>query len=1228
MAGKKRRAAIKELKKKRRDRAVDKDGRPLSKKRARQEEDEPDEPDEPDELVGLQSAEGAFYLVDAAAERVYDSARDVYDRLVAAGRWDASARSSARAVDDLGGVLDASPSCNRARSIARTMPATEMASRRGYEVISPVNGAGAASSATPLAVGDPEKSRLPKKVLYGCAGAVAVFLGLVAVSASGAEEKLLKHKLPPTPAGASDDRRRRRFILPDFDTRKPFASASPLAENKDKPLMEFTPANKAYLTTSTEGFRTMLKVSRDGGEPKLAQPFFSVDDDAADRTMLIGMNELEIAEVDAATGLETRILYYTVPGEDFPALVRRVTITNLEDTEAAVDVVDGLARLEPFGVNSGQLAAMGRTLEGWMRVYNCGRDEDSDVVDKGPCELPYFKLSASTADSAQVAMITEGNFAFGFVEDGDESTLVPMIVDPDVVFGSDTTFREPLGFTDYETLAAADEVKVSKTPCAFALAQKTLAPGAAMTLVEVFGHAKTVEQLTGDIAPKARDRVRRGQMQLDNLLAAATRVPRRPENPKVYHTFSRIHGDLERDYNNYQIDTTYYSQGSGNYRDVNQNRRVGADGYNPLTVATAFFSMGGGGGGDDDGADDAADAAASVAADVCADDKSAKKLASILGRPFRPGDLFVAAKAAKVELSVEREAFLDAVAAASDQVFAANYTHEGFWADHWDYDLDQVISFEAIFPDDVERAMWDGEPLPFYMSSGTVQPRDFKYVEVPELGVRQYNSVYDDPAKLGQLNDRITKPDGAFELARDSSGETDDAHTYVYAVSPVAKLFLLCVTKFALLDPSGMGIEMDANKPGWNDAMNGLPGLLGSGMAETAECWRIAVWLKETIARVDRGITVPAELDGLVSNITEALGDASLSDFEYWDAVADAREAYRESVRLFFSGDEVKLSAKALVSFLGDVADKLEKGIEKSLTYTDGVVMPSYFQHEVKDFEYTGMTNFVGQPFVHAKAFKAKVFPLFLEGPVRQLKTVDRDDEAQLKAIHDAVLASDLYDEPIGQYKICESLEGQPFEMGRMMAFTPGWLENESIWLHMSFKWYLELIRAKLFDEFWTAMETGAPYNMDVDTYGRSPLECGSFIVSSAYPDESMWGTSFLARLSGSTAEFLSMWLEIFVGSRPFSLSEDGELELAFAPALKGDMFKEDGTASFVFLGGVDVTYVNPAKADAWDCDVTKLVLFADADDAEGTTVHGSKLTGKDADVRDLKYGAIEVHLD
>lgn len=42
---------------------------------------------------------------------------------------------------------------------------------------------------------------------------------------------------------------------------------------------------------------------------------------------------------------------------------------------------------------------------------------------------------------------------------------------------------------------------------------------------------------------------------------------------KVYHLFSRIHGDLERDYNDFVIEPTYFSQGPGNFRDVAQNRR-------------------------------------------------------------------------------------------------------------------------------------------------------------------------------------------------------------------------------------------------------------------------------------------------------------------------------------------------------------------------------------------------------------------------------------------------------------------------------------------------------------------------------------------------------------------------------------------------------------------------------------------------------------------------------
>ena len=64
------------------------------------------------------------------------------------------------------------------------------------------------------------------------------------------------------------------------------------------------------------------------------------------------------------------------------------------------------------------------------------------------------------------------------------------------------------------------------------------------------------------------------------------------------------HGDMERDYNAFNIPSTYYSSGPGNFRDVNQNRRsdlyfvneikdynikiffslIQMDGQNPLTV--------------------------------------------------------------------------------------------------------------------------------------------------------------------------------------------------------------------------------------------------------------------------------------------------------------------------------------------------------------------------------------------------------------------------------------------------------------------------------------------------------------------------------------------------------------------------------------------------------------------------------------------------------------------
>ena len=57
---------------------------------------------------------------------------------------------------------------------------------------------------------------------------------------------------------------------------------------------------------------------------------------------------------------------------------------------------------------------------------------------------------------------------------------------------------------------------------------------------------------------------------------------------------------------------------------------------------------------------------------------------------------------------------------------------------------------------------------------------------------------------------------------------------------------------------------------------------------------------------------------------------------------------------------------------------------------------------------------------------------------------------------------------------------------------------------------------------------------MDPDVYGRPPIECSSFIASSAHPDKTIHGQGYLARLSGSTAEFLSMWNLMMMGAQPF----------------------------------------------------------------------------------------------
>src|SRR5205085_11148861 len=121
------------------------------------------------------------------------------------------------------------------------------------------------------------------------------------------------------------------------------------------------------------------------------------------------------------------------------------------------------------------------------------------------------------------------------------------------------------------------------------------------------------------------------------------------------------------------------------------------------------------------------------------------------------------------------------------------------------------------------------------------------------------------------------------------------------------------------------------------------------------------------------------------------------------------------------------------------------------------------------------------------------------------------------KRLYQLVRKSDLWDKKLGMYKLNASLGAESTELGRIKAFSPGWLENESIFLHMHYKYLLEVLKAGMVDAFLKETRTGLIPFRDAKTYGRPVFENSSFLASSIFPKQEYHGRGFVARLSGAT---------------------------------------------------------------------------------------------------------------
>ncbi len=1018
---------------------------------------------------------------------------------------------------------------------------------------------------------------------------------------------------------------RGRFVIRDYAVKRPFASflpgiAGPLGiplwvfyvnrgqavasfgvENKDNPIMEFEPANKAYQATSYTGFRTFLKLKR-GAEWVSYEPF-SPGNESEETRMCIGMNELELQATSDIHGIQSQVLYFTLPGEPFAGLVRQVTVTNVGKEPLTLELLDGMARVMPFGVNNWGLKEIGRTIEAYMAVFN--------LDDR----LPFYRLQASVGDSAEVSEIQAGHFYLSFDSSG--QSLLPF-VDPVVVFGQNTSLSTPDGFVTQPLadLSQRRQITTGRTPCGLFGASKVLEPGEASTMYAIIGHAdhaerilrekrrlaqpayvqqkhqesrQLVDQLTDAVAthtssPRLDAYTR--QTFLDNVLRGGWPLLLGDEAaPAIYHVYSRKHGDLERDYNYFYVAAEPYSQGNANYRDVNQNRRsdvllkpgvgafnvlsflslIQADGYNPLVVEGSRFTL-----------------PDQKRATLLTLVEQPEELAPLLAQPFTPGQLLRAITNRNIGLKVSPENLVAEALRQAEQHFQAA-PGEGYWIDHWTYNLDLIETYLAVYPDRKDDLLFNQPVVPFFDSPAIVQPRALKYVLAGEGRVRQYGAVVEDEEKATLIAGRSE----SATLVRTAHGKGE-----VYRTTVFGKLVGLALLKFATLDPLGMGVEMEAGKPSWCDALNGLPGLLGSSLCETYELERLLTFLLEAMNERNLGaVEMPVEQHTLLLEISGALewwraSDGPDRDFRFWDAAASARETYRASVRLGFDGETKVLPFEELTPILAAFQAKVRAGIKRAVEMNQGAspgIPPTYLAYSVPDYDLITdasgepRRDEQGRPYVQARGFKPALLPLYLEGPVHALKV--QPDVASAQELYAKIKASDLYDRKLGRYKVNAPLDGQTAEIGRARAFTPGWLENESIWLHMEYKYLLEVLKAGLYEEFFEEFKRILICFQDPEVYGRSPLENSSFLVSSAHPDESLHGAGFVARLSGATAEFLSIWTTMMAGGQPFLL-RNGALCLQFKPTLPGWLFDADGKLTFTLSGQVPVTYHNPDRRD------------------------------------------------
>ncbi|MFP4016961.1 MAG: hypothetical protein ACLFUI_07990 [Halanaerobiales bacterium] len=1012
-------------------------------------------------------------------------------------------------------------------------------------------------------------------------------------------------------------------------------------ENKDNAILEFQPANKSYQSVTYKGFRTFLRFTDKNNKIIVYEPFIETNQRIRSK-MIVSPYSLTIEEENDDHQLIIRVKYFVLPGEDFGALVRRVFIENRAEMNREIEILDGLPEIVPSGLTNDALKEVSQTMSAWCRVYN---------LENG---IPFYRVKATTDDSPEVRKMVKGHF---YLVCNEKNKMLSPVVDPGVVFGMDNAFRRPLNFLNKgQTILQDRQMTENRFPSAMTAQKVVLEGNGCSEINSLFGHladegkleeiklkvlssnylddkeeeSKSIhDNITDNIstvsAKAAFDNYAR-QTFLDNILRGGYPVDLAEGGSEgIYHIYSRKHGDLERDYNYFHLEASYYSQGNGNYRDVNQNRRsenffnprvrdhniktfvnlIQADGYNPLVIKGSKYYL------DEESFEDVLSYM-----DSSNDNSKEKLLLDRIRKPFTPGELSSYIQNHNIELNVDIEQFIKKVISNSESTIDAEFG-EGFWVDHWTYILDLIENYLAVYPEKLKELLFEDNSYYFFDNYVRVKPRADKYL-LTDLGPRQLNAVEEVEEKKNMIESRKKKGNQL---------RTKNGHGDIYNTTLMVKLLTLITNKISSLDPYGVGIEMEANKPGWYDALNGLPGIFGSSTPETMELKRLVDFLLENINKLDsiEHIKIPVEVSDFISGLNVLISNSmdENDDFLYWNKASSLREEYREKVFFGFDGAEVELNKQELVEYLRSISSKLESAVKRA-SQTDYDLYSTYYYYVPVEYEKSGKTSEEGYPHIHVNRFDQVVLPPFLEGQVRAMKVID---SKELRDLHESVRNSELFDDKLKMFRLNGDLSEMPDDIGRARAFTPGWLENGSIWLHMEYKYLLELLKNGLYKEFYQAIEDCLIPFQDPERYGRSILENSSFIMSSSNPDEENHGRGYIARLSGSTAEFLNIWSIMALGSNPFKIM-DGELIFKPEPVLSSEFFTTQNEEIKIHNGKVNEKSIVPVNSFACIIFNSTLLVYHNPeriDTFPEMVIKGYKVTRINGEVKDIDRSYLDL---